>query len=241
MSPSPARTISVKPPHLTRAPAHRRAGAAGNVSPVEDVGRDMTTREFTVNFDYRCPFARNAHEHVLTALAAGADYRVRFLPFSLSQAHVEEGGTPVWENPDERPNLLAVAAGIAVRDRFPTLFPAAHRSLFAVRHDESGDLRDESVVRKALERVGVDAEVVFADLAAGWPYERFRAEHEESVNRYSVFGVPTFVLDEKAVFIRLMTRPEGDAMRAIDTVERVLGLIADHPELNELKYTTIPR
>ena len=167
----------------------------------------MTTKEFTVNFDYRCPFARNAHEHVLTALEAGADFRVRFLPFSLGQAHVEDGGTPVWDKPDERPNLLAVAAGIAVRDRFPAYFPAAHRSLFSARHDESGDLRDESVVRKALERVGVDADAVFADLASGWPFAVFRAEHEESVARHSIFGVPTFVLDDKAVFVRLMTRP----------------------------------
>lgn len=202
---------------------------------------NMATREFTVNFDYRCPFARNAHEHVLTALEAGADYRVRFLPFSLSQTHVEEGGVPVWENPDERPNLVAVAAGVAVRDRFPALFPAVHRSLFAARHDESEDLREESVVRKAVERVGADADAVFADLAAGWPYERFRAEHEESVSRYSVFGVPTFVLDDKAVFVRLMTRPDGDAARAYDTIEQVLALITDHSELNELKYTTIPR
>jgi hypothetical protein len=201
----------------------------------------MTTREFTVNFDYRCPFARNAHEHVLTALEAGADYRVRFLPFALGQTHVEEGGVAVWGNLDERPNLLAVAAGIAVRDRFPTLFPAAHRSLFAARHDESGDLRDESVVHKALERAGVDADAVFADLAAGWPYERFRSEHEESVSRFSVFGVPTFVLDDKAVFVRLMTRPNGDATVAQDTIDRVLALIADHAELNELKYTRIPR
>ncbi|MGA8295906.1 MAG: DsbA family protein [Acidimicrobiales bacterium] len=201
----------------------------------------MTSREFTVNFDYRCPFARNAHEHVLAALEAGADYRVRFLPFSLSQAHVEEGGVPVWDNPDELPNLVAVAAGIAVRDRFPTQFPAAHRALFAARHDESQDLRDESVVRKTLERVGVDVDAVFADLAAGWPYERFRAEHEDSVARHSAFGVPTFVLDEKAVFVRLMTRPDGDGARSIDTIDRVLSLISDHSELNELKYTTIPR
>jgi hypothetical protein len=201
----------------------------------------VTAREFTVNFDYRCPFARNAHEHVLTALRAGADYRVRFLPFSLSQAHVEEGGTPVWEDPDQRPNLLAVAAGIAVRDRFAAQFPAAHLSLFAARHDESGDLRDDVVVRRALERAGVDVDAVFADLAAGWPYERFRSEHEQAVNSYSVFGVPTFVLDDKAVFVRLMTRPDGDAQLAADTIDRVLRLIADHAELNELKYTTIPR
>jgi len=36
---------------------------------------------FAVTWDYRCPFARNAHEHVLTALDAGADWDVRFVPF----------------------------------------------------------------------------------------------------------------------------------------------------------------
>ena len=29
----------------------------------------MTT--FAVNWDYRCPFARNAHEHVVAGLATG--------------------------------------------------------------------------------------------------------------------------------------------------------------------------
>ena len=38
-----------------------------------------------------------------------------------------------------------------------------------------------------------------------------------------------------------MTRPDSDAKLATETIERVLGLIADHSELNELKYTTIPR
>lgn len=46
---------------------------------------------FAVTWDYRCPFARNAHEHVLAGLAGGADWNVRFVPFSLGQVHVEPG------------------------------------------------------------------------------------------------------------------------------------------------------
>jgi len=41
------------------------------------------TLSFAVTWDYRCPFARNAHEHLLTALESGADWDVRFVPFSL--------------------------------------------------------------------------------------------------------------------------------------------------------------
>ncbi len=49
------------------------------------------SRSFAVTWDYRCPFARNAHEHVVAGLEAGADWEVDFLPFSLNQMHVEEG------------------------------------------------------------------------------------------------------------------------------------------------------
>jgi hypothetical protein len=38
-----------------------------------------------------------------------------------------------------------------------------------------------------------------------------------------------------------MTRPEGDGAVARDTIDRVLALLVDHPELNEFKHTRIPR
>src|ERR1700678_362402 len=66
----------------------------------------MTT-SFAVTYDYRCPFARNAHEHLVTALRSGADWDVDFVPFSLSQIHDEEGDVPVWEDPDRASDLLA--------------------------------------------------------------------------------------------------------------------------------------
>ena len=62
-------------------------------------------KSFAVTWDYRCPFARNAHEHIVAGLADGADWDVTFLPFSLSQGHVPEGGTPVWDDPSKAPDL----------------------------------------------------------------------------------------------------------------------------------------
>ena len=43
---------------------------------------------FAVTWDYRCPFARIGHEHVLDALEAGAPWDVTFVPFFLNQSHV---------------------------------------------------------------------------------------------------------------------------------------------------------
>lgn len=201
----------------------------------------MATRHFSINFDYRCPFARNANEHVLSALDAGADYDVEFKAFSLGQAHVEEGGISVFDDPDKATEQIAGAAGIVVRDRFPELFPAAHRSLFALRHDDGDDLRDEAKVRNALSRAGVDPDAVFKEIADGWPLEVYRNEHETSVAEHQAFGVPTFIAGDQAVFVRLMTRPAGDGELAKATIGRVLDLLEGHPELNEYKHTSIPR
>jgi len=43
---------------------------------------------FGLTFDYRCPFARNGHEAAVHALRDGEDLDIRFLAFSLDQAHV---------------------------------------------------------------------------------------------------------------------------------------------------------
>ena len=48
-------------------------------------------RSIAVTFDYRCPFAYNGNAAAIAATRGGADLEVRYLPFSLDQAHVEEG------------------------------------------------------------------------------------------------------------------------------------------------------
>jgi hypothetical protein len=200
----------------------------------------MTSRtSFAVTWDYRCPFARIGHEHLLDALEAGAPWDVTFTPFFLNQSHVADGDVPAWDDPAQQADLVALAAGVVVRDRLPDQFLAAHRALFAARHAEGGDLRDRSVVHDALSRAGVDADAVLAEVDAGWPAKQIRTEHEDVVSRLDVFGVPTFIVGDQAVFVRLMARPEGDSERARATVERVLGLITEHPELNEFKHTRL--
>lgn len=197
----------------------------------------MDSRAFSVNWDYLCPFARNAHEHLVAALDDGAPWEVTFTPFSLMQAHVEEGGAPVWELKEKARGLLALEAGVAVRDKFPDHFHAAHLALFAARHDQGKELSEPDVVREALESAGVSADEVFAEIEKGWTLDAVRTEHEKSVSDHEVFGVPTFVADGDAVFVRLMTRPGGDVGRARDVIGRTVDLLSDHPELNEFKHT----
>jgi len=199
--------------------------------------------KFAVTWDYRCPFARNAHEQVLTALEAGADWDVRFVPFSLGQVHVGEGESDVWDEPAKDTGIVALQAGVFVRDRVPEKFYAVHRDLFAARHDHGLKLNEEDVVRDVLGRHGIDADEVFAAIEEGTLLKQIRTEHEAAVEQNNVWGVPTFISGDEAVFVRLMDRaPEGaDAEKSRRSVERVVELLDGWPELNEFKHTGIKR
>lgn len=198
------------------------------------------TTTFSITYDYRCPFARIAHEHVLDGLAAGADWDVTFTPFSLGQVHVEDGQPDVWEQPEKESGLLALQASIAVRDSQPEYFLDVHRALFEARHGQDADLRDPAVVRAALEAAGADADAALAEITTGGPLDTVHKEHDASVAEHRVFGVPTFIAGGRAVFIRLMERPRG-AEHATTSIERVLDLTTGWLELNEFKQSSISR
>jgi hypothetical protein len=198
-------------------------------------------KPFAVTWDYRCPFARNAHEHIIAGLADGVGWDVTFLPFTLSQGHVPEGGVPVWDDPTKAADLMALAAGIVVRDQYPDIFGAAHVALFAARHDQGLDLRVPEVLSGVLDRAGAPGDKVLAEVASGEPIAEIHRAYVEATEKWSVWGVPTFIVDDRAVFVRLMSRPEGDAALARRTIERIVGLMEDEPDLNEFKYTTLDR
>jgi hypothetical protein len=199
--------------------------------------------DFAVTWDYRCPFARNAHEHLLTGLAAGADWTVRFLPFSLGQVHVVEGEPSVWEKPQQDSGILALQAGVVVRDEFPDHFPAVHRALFAARHDDARKLEEHDTISAVLRANGLDEQAVFARIDSGQVLERVREEHEQFALSHSVWGVPTFIAGDRAAFVRVMNRAGAgaDPSESIRAVERIVDLLSGWGDLNEFKHTSIPR
>jgi hypothetical protein len=194
-----------------------------------------------VTWDYRCPFARNAHEHVLVGLRGGAAWDVTFVPFSLGQVHVAEGEADIWGRWQDDSGLLALQAGVVVRDKFPDRFLDAHEALFALRHDHGLRLRDPGEVRRVLEEQGVDADAVLSEIDSGGPIATVQAAHEAAAKEHNVWGVPTFIAGDQAAFVRYMDRPEGDVERAVRSIERTLDLLEGWTDLNEFKHTSIPR
>ncbi len=190
--------------------------------------------QFGITFDYLCPFARNAAEAVLNGVEQGRDWQPRYVAFSLAQVHTAEDEPDVWDKPSGKSGVLALQWGVATRDHFPELFPAVHRALFAARHDEGQDINSESVIREAVTNAGADADAIGEIVAAGTQLETLAADHTEAVARWSVFGVPTFLVGEEAAFVRFMNRGN------VEDLDRVLDMLT-WTNLNEFKRTTIPR
>lgn len=199
----------------------------------------VVTRRFSITYDYRCPYARIAHDHVVEGLRAGADWEVTFVPFSLGQVHVAEGEPNVWERPESDSGLLALQASVAVRDGQPDRFVAAHHALFELRHGASGSLRDRASIGAMLDDAGVDVDTMWREVDTGRPLATIEKEHTYAAEVLHVWGVPTFVVGHDSVFVRLLHGACGDRDLAVATVERVLDQI-EWPVLNELKHTTIP-
>jgi predicted DsbA family dithiol-disulfide isomerase len=193
-------------------------------------------RSIAVTFDYRCPFAYNGNAAVVAAVRDGSDVDFRFTPFSLDQAHVAEGEPPVWDRDSSEwgSGVLSLLYGLAVRDAFPDQFFDAHLALFAARHEKGLKLDDESVLRDAVSDAGLDPDAVAEEARSGRPLKTLAVEHTEAVDRWSVFGVPTYIEGDEAVFVRFMERGR------VDDLERVLDLLR-WTRLNEFKRTRIPR
>lgn len=200
------------------------------------------TRTFAITFDYLCPFARNANEHVLDGLAGGATWDVTFTPYSLSQGHVPEGERDVWDRDDPyaESGILALAVGLTVRDRHPDAFRAVHRGLFAARHDQGRDVKDPQVLAEVLADAGLDPAEVLATAQDEATLTVLRDEHDAGVRDHEVWGVPTFIGAERAAFVRLLDRPDGDGPHATRSVEQVLDVLDGSLMLHEFKQTDLP-
>ena len=193
---------------------------------------------FGLSYDYRCPFAKNIHLHVLAALAAGAEFDVEFIPWTMSQGHRAPGAIDVWDDPEHDQDLLALAVSVSVRDQQPELFLTSHEALFRARHERAIRLVSLSEVEEVLRRVGVDMDKVTSDVASRRPH-RVIAENYHAMQSYEAFGVPTFVVDSDATFVRYMKPPNGDGLASAQIIESLVALIAHQPELNEFKHTRV--
>jgi predicted DsbA family dithiol-disulfide isomerase len=116
-----------------------------------------------------------------------------------------------------------------------------HRALFRARHVQKRKILDERVVRAVLGENGIDVSAVYDEIATGATLQTIRKQHEAAIAEHNVWGVPTFIANDQAVFVRHMRGAEGDAAFARHTIERLIDQITAWPDLNEFKHTSLPK
>jgi hypothetical protein len=195
---------------------------------------------FDLSFDYRCPFAKNIHLHVIAALRAGADFDVNFAPWSLSQGSRAEGAPDVWNDPAYDGDLLSLAAAVSVRDQQSEYFLDAHEAMFRARQDRAIRLVTLDEISNVLAPLGVDMAKVAADVASRRPHDVIAASHKE-FDRFEAFGVPTFVVNDDATFVRYMSEPGNDPAPSVELITSLLTMMTNRADLNEFKHTQLPR
>jgi DSBA-like thioredoxin domain-containing protein len=196
-------------------------------------------RRFDLSYDYRCPFAKNIHLHVVTALRAGANFDVTFVPWTMSQGYKEVGAPDVWDDPARDPELLSLAVSTSIRDHQPEHFLDAHEALFRARHERALRLVTREEISEALSPTKVDLAAVFDDADTRRPHKVIGESFRE-FERYEAFGVPTFVVDGDATFVRYMTVPSDDAAASVSLIDSLLTLMSTQSDLNEFKHTKVP-
>jgi hypothetical protein len=194
--------------------------------------------QFDLSYDYRCPFAKNIHLHVISALRAGADFDVTFVPWTMSQGYRADGAPDVWDDPSRDPEHLALAVSTSIRDFQPEHFLDAHEALYRARHERAIRLVTPEEIKEALAVTPVDLDAVFEDVASRRPH-KVLGESFREFERYEAFGVPTFVVDGDATFVRYMNAPSGDPAASIAIIESLVTLMSDQSALNEFKHTKV--
>lgn len=196
-------------------------------------------RSFQISYDYRCPFAKNLHLHLIAALRAGADFDVTFVPWTMSQGFKTDKAPDVWDDPERDQDLIALAVSTSVRDLQPRYFLDVHEALLRARHERAIRLVTMGEIDDVLAPTGVDLKDVHADVSSRRPHKVIGESFIE-FEHYEAFGVPTIVVGSDATFVRYMTAPDQQPGESIALIESLLDLMTHKSALNEFKHTRVP-
>ena len=194
---------------------------------------------FELSYDYRCPFAKNIHLHMVSALKAGGKFDVTFVPWTMSQGYKSDGSPDVWDDENRNAELLALAVSTSIRDQQPEHFLDAHEAMFRARHEKGIRLVNIEEIEALLSPLGVDMDKVRNDVASRRPHQVI-AQSFKLFAKVEAFGVPTFVIGNDATFVRYMNGPSSDAQESIAVIDSLVSMMANQPELNEFKHTRAP-
>ena len=165
---------------------------------LEEITSSMSTQQtrkpvsINFHFDPLCPLAWRTALWVREARnVRPVDVHWRF--FSLEVINRKEGVEPDYQNGYGWAGLRTMA--LARRQQGNEAVEKIYLALGAAQHGPKQSIRDAAGVRAALEQVDLDPTLVDKALADESTAKDVLADHEEAVERYRAFGVPTIAIE----------------------------------------------
>jgi predicted DsbA family dithiol-disulfide isomerase len=196
--------------------------------------------EFTVFYDYLCPFVYRASVLLDNVQRSGErDLEVHWRYFSLVQVNSMEEGWTIWDAPDSDGVKGRLAFKAAEAARRQDRFDALHMPLLHARHRDRLNINDIKVVERVAEESGLDLERFRRDMADPDILQALARDHRQAVKELGVFGTPTFVFPNgEAAYVRLSDAPSGSD--AVAVFDHLLSVASDEPRILEIKRPDKP-
>ena len=159
----------------------------------------------------------------------------------MEQVNSKEGPDwKLWEQPDDHESreLLAFRAAEAARHQGKELFERFHLALLKARHEERLRINDPEVLIEVARKVGLDLGQFEEDLKDKELIKILARDHTEAVEKYGVFGTPTFVFENGgAGYLKTYIPPEEESVKVF---EHLMSLLHDSLYFGELKRPQPP-
>jgi predicted DsbA family dithiol-disulfide isomerase len=178
--------------------------------------------KITFFFDFLCAYSYRTAQWIDTLQQQlGDGLQVEWKYFSLEQNKAKEleSDWNIWEQqedytcplPKGRPwnrAMLAFWGAEAARRQSEAGFTRFRQALYAARHNEKADISQRATIEDAAEQAELDMEQFQRDFSDRSLLDALHRDHQEAVEKYKVFGVPTVAFDqENLVYLKLQELP----------------------------------
>ncbi len=209
----------------------------------------MERIRFDIYADYACPWVYNAAVWLDRVKKVYRDrLEVTWKNFSLEQVNSKNGPEwKVWEQPEsyEARSLWAASAGEAARRQGQETFERYHLALLSARHarplqkgEERFPLNKPEPLIELAREVGLDAGRFAEDIRDPELLQVIGRDHTEAVEKYGIFGTPTFLFDNgAAAYLKAFIPAEEDSIAAF---EHFLSVAYYRPFIGEIKRPQPP-
>jgi predicted DsbA family dithiol-disulfide isomerase len=144
------------------------------------------------HFDPTCPLAWRTALWIREARSV-RPLEVSWRFFSLEVINRKEGATPDFQKDGSWPALRTLA--LARREGGNEAVERLYLTLGAASHGHKEDIREREIIQKALAKAEMNPAWAEEALADQGTIEEVLADHNEAVQRYRAFGVPTIAFE----------------------------------------------